>query len=66
MPPTARLPLSESALNELLSLARLELTPERRAAAGPAFELILGLMDSLDDVELGETPPATAFDPSWE
>jgi len=66
MPPTGRLPLSETALDELLSLARLELAPERKAAAGPAFELILDLMDTLEDVELGETPPATAFDPSWE
>ncbi len=58
--------IDEAGLDQLLSFARLELTPERRAAVGPALDLILGLMDSLDVVDVGETPPATAFDPRWE
>ncbi len=57
--------IDEAGLSQLLSLARLEVTPERKAVVGPALDLVLGLMDSLDSVDVGETPPATAFDPSW-
>lgn len=66
MEPLERLPVGEAGLEHLLAVARLELTPERRAVVGPAVDMILGLMDTLDDIEIGETPPATAFDPRWE
>jgi hypothetical protein len=46
--------------------ARLDLTAERLAAVGPFLEGIYALIDGLDDVEVGETPPATAFDARWE
>lgn len=47
-------------------LARLDLSPERLAKIGPTVEGIYALIDTLDAVPLGETPPATAFDASWE
>lgn len=46
--------------------ARLELSAERRSVVGPALEGVYALIDLLDAVELGETPPATAFDARWE
>lgn len=54
--------------SELLVLgrtARLELTSERRAVVAPALDGILGLLDALDAVDLGETPPTNSFDPRW-
>jgi hypothetical protein len=27
--------------------------------------MVLGLYDSLDEIEVGETPPASAFDARW-
>lgn len=53
-------------LDELARMARLELSPERKAAVGPAVDLVHGLVDQLDAVELGDVPPATAFDARWE
>jgi Asp-tRNA(Asn)/Glu-tRNA(Gln) amidotransferase C subunit len=58
--------VDEAGLDQLLSFARLQLTPERKAAAKPALDLVLGLMDSLDVVDVGEVPPATAYDPRWK
>ncbi len=46
--------------------ARLDLSVERRSVVGPALEGVYALVDMLDAVELGETPPATAFDARWE
>ncbi|WP_369259486.1 hypothetical protein [Geodermatophilus amargosae] len=66
MASTPRSPLGDEALDQLLAHARLDLTTERRAAAGPAMTMVLGLYDSLDEVAVGETPPATAFDARWE
>ena len=33
---------------------------------GATLEGIYALIDLLDTVALGETPPATAFDPRWQ
>lgn len=55
-----------STLDELARMARLDLTPERKAAAGPAADMVYGLVDQLDAVDLGDVPPATAFDARWE
>ena len=65
MAPTQRSPLGDEALDQLLAHARLDLSPERRAAAGPAVTMVLGLYDSLDEIAVGETPPAAAFDARW-
>ena len=66
MAPPARQPLGDAALDQLLSVARLDLPAERRAAAGPVVGMVMGLFDSMDEIEVGETPPATAFDARWE
>jgi Asp-tRNA(Asn)/Glu-tRNA(Gln) amidotransferase C subunit len=63
---TERLPVGEADLERLLALARLELTAERRQVVGPALDMIIALMDTFEDIDIGETPPATAFDPRWE
>jgi hypothetical protein len=47
-------------------IARLELTPERAELVSRAAETYYALIDQLHEVALGETPPATAFDPRWE
>ncbi|MFC5995663.1 hypothetical protein ACFQE5_15715 [Pseudonocardia hispaniensis] len=53
-------------LDELARMARLDLTPERKAVVGPAVDLVYGLVDQLDAVDLGDIAPATAFDARWE
>jgi hypothetical protein len=66
MASTPRSSLGDEALDQLLAHARLDLSTERRAATGPAVTMILGLYDSLDEIAVGETPPASAFDARWE
>ena len=63
--PTSPRSFSGEALASALRTARLELTEERAALVGPTVEGIYALIDRLDDVPLGETPPATAFDARW-
>jgi hypothetical protein len=46
--------------------ARLELSPDRHQAVGDTLAAMYALIDRLDDVPLGETPPATAFDARWQ
>lgn len=66
MAPTERSPLGDAALDEILAFARLDLPAERKTAVGPAVAMVTALLDSLDDLEIGETPPASAFDARWE
>lgn len=66
MSDTDRHPLGDEAVADLLAFARLDLSADRRAAAAPVIDMVTGLADSLDEVELGETPPAAAFDARWE
>jgi hypothetical protein len=65
MASSPRSPLGDEVLDQLLAHARLDLSEHRRAAAGPAVTMVLGLYDSLDEIEVGETPPASAFDARW-
>lgn len=46
--------------------ARLDVAPERLETVGRTLTEMYALIDRLDDVPLGDTPPATAFDPRWE
>ena len=57
--------IKPSDLAALCTAARLELTPERQAVVAPALDGILNLLDALDAVDLGETPPTNSFDPRW-
>jgi len=54
------------ALEHAVRGARLDLTPARRELVGPVLDGIYALIDHLDAVSLGETPPATAFNARWE
>ncbi|SFK69693.1 hypothetical protein [Geodermatophilus ruber] len=64
MPTTPR-SFSGEALTHAARTARLEIASERAEFVGPTAEAIYALIDRLDDVPLGETPPATAFDARW-
>jgi len=46
--------------------ARLELTDDRLEEVGQLLADTYALIDLMDDVPLGDTPPATAFDARWE
>ena len=54
------------ALEHLCRAARLDLSEERKGIVGPVLEGIYALIDALDEVQLNDTPPATAFDARWE
>lgn len=54
------------AIEQLSQIARLELDLERREIISPTLQGLYALIDTLDQFELGETPPAQAFDARWE
>ena len=58
--------ISGQPLDEVAKQARLELSDERKAAVGPALDMIHGLLDQLDRIELGDVPPASSFNARWE
>lgn len=60
-----RKPLDAAELATLAAFAKLDLSPERRAALGPALDGMLASFDALDEVDLGETPPTNSFDARW-
>jgi Asp-tRNA(Asn)/Glu-tRNA(Gln) amidotransferase C subunit len=66
MPDVKRTPTDADVVSVLAKHARLQLTPERSAAVAPALDGILDLLDSLDEVKLGETGPAIAYRAKWE
>ena len=66
MPEIKRTPTNAGTLTTLAGNARLELSPERAAALVPALNGVLELLDSLDEVKLGETAPAFAYRAKWE
>lgn len=66
MDPSARPSSSGAPLEHLAAYARLPLSPDRAAQVAPALDGIVSLIDALDDLDLGETPIATAFDARWE
>ncbi|MPY95641.1 MAG: hypothetical protein GEV08_22060 [Acidimicrobiia bacterium] len=55
-----------ASLAELLRHAELELDEERRAALLPALEQVEAAIAAVRAVDVGELPPATAFDARWE
>lgn len=60
-----RKPLEDAELVMLAGLVKLDISPERRAALGPALDGVLAQFDVLDEVDVGETPPTNSFDPRW-
>lgn len=58
-------PIEAAELSVLARAARLELAADRHAAVAPALDGVLQLFDTLDRVEIGETPPTNSFDARW-
>jgi len=61
-----RPPIDAATIQRVAAMARYEIEEDRAVALAPAYQRVLESLDSLDTVELGETPPAAAFDPRWE
>ena len=61
----SRKPLAEAELSMLAAVAKLDLSDDRRTALRPALDDMLAQFDALDEVDVGETPPAHSFDPRW-
>lgn len=53
-------------IQQIAAMVRYPLTDERAAELVPHLTNLLAALDMLDEIPLGETPPATAFDPRWE
>lgn len=58
--------LADGAISPLSRFARLDLSEDRAAAIAPVVDGVMALIDTLDSIDVGETPPATAFDARWE
>ncbi|CCG03405.1 hypothetical protein [Blastococcus saxobsidens] len=57
---------SGDAIGHAARIARLDIGSDREESFGQMVEGVYALIDRLDDVPLGETPPAIGFDPRWE
>ena len=57
---------TEASLAHLLRHAELELDDERRAALLPVLEQVGAAIAAVRSVDLGDLPPASAFDARWE
>ncbi|WP_153503401.1 hypothetical protein [Cumulibacter manganitolerans] len=62
----ARTSTAGAALTHLSAHARLSLAADRHELVAPMLDLVSELFDQLDDLDLAETPVATAFDARWE
>jgi len=49
-----------------LRTARVDLPSERVEIVRATAESVYAMLDQLDTLELGETPPATALNARWE
>jgi Asp-tRNA(Asn)/Glu-tRNA(Gln) amidotransferase C subunit len=61
-----RAPLTSAKLQVMASAARLHVPEARQEALRSALDGIYALLDALDAVPVGETPPANAYDARWE
>lgn len=52
-------------VREMAAKARLALSAERAQALCPVVDQVFASYDSLDQVPLGDTPPASAFKCRW-
>ena len=59
-------PLHGEGLEHALRTARLDVPADRAELVSSTAQSIYALIDELDTLDLGETPPATAFDARWE
>ena len=61
-----RAPLTGATLQALAGVARLNVPEARQEPVRSALDRIYALLDGLDAVPVGETPPANAYDARWE
>jgi Asp-tRNA(Asn)/Glu-tRNA(Gln) amidotransferase C subunit len=54
------------ALEHALRTARLDVPPDRVEILRATVESVYSVLDQLDALDLGETPPATALNARWE
>ena len=47
-------------------MAGITIAPERLPGAAERLNEMLDFLHQLDELELGDEPPASVFDPSWE
>lgn len=57
---------TQASLAELLRHADMELDEQRRAALVPVLGQVGAAIAAVRGVDVGELPPATAFDARWE
>lgn len=60
-----RSPLTGAMVRQAAAMARYDLSEARAAELAPHLQGMLQALDGLDAVDLGETPPANAFDARW-
>lgn len=65
MATTSRPVVTADRAKNMASSVRLCLGDARAEAVAPVVEQIFGLLDGLDKVVLGETPPAFTFNAHW-
>ena len=58
--------LTGGRVKELALNTRLVLHGSRAEVIAPVVEQIFGMLDDLDSVELGETPPSFSFQANWK
>lgn len=61
-----RCPLNTEEISTLARAARLNLPGERNQLQAEVLNGIFQMLDSLDDVQLGETSPAFSYKAKWE
>lgn len=62
----ARPPLAGDPMRHVSANARLPLADDRAAEVAALMDMVNGLVDTLDSLDLAEVPPATAFNARWE
>jgi Asp-tRNA(Asn)/Glu-tRNA(Gln) amidotransferase C subunit len=65
MPEIKRTPLDAVTVVTLARAARLQLSQARSEELAHTMDVVFGLLDPLDDVALGETAPAFAYQAKW-
>ncbi len=58
--------ISGQRLKDMAANARLGLDEARAEALSPVAEQVFAMLDGLDAVKLGDTPPAFSFDARWK
>jgi Asp-tRNA(Asn)/Glu-tRNA(Gln) amidotransferase C subunit len=65
MPELKRTPVDPATVITLARAARLQLSQARAEELAGTMDVVFGLLDRLDEVALGETAPAFAYQAKW-